>query len=450
MRLGGPQITYVRGGYYALPAVDAERRQLRAASDRGRQRPDLVVLPAGRLRLGRPRRRIDQLERPAPRADHDRRRLERDDRRPPAPAFPLDGIAVHGAGASTSCSRTHRGAASGNTVRNNVIHDGSYDTTPIFGYGGGGIYGNGNIPNTTVDEQRGLQPPDLRHRGRRGNAGRTAISTRSGSPTTAFCRPAYWSRTADRSTSRTRTRGRPTSSSTTTSSATAGSPASRPGASTSTTASREPGSATTSPPGTSCGHSRSTAAATTRSPRTSSTWDRRTTGRSSSIRAARADRMTGNTLSGNVIVSVEAGGWYEGSSFGAAPTIRNNAYHAYAGAPVYTGGLNGLERRCVSGRRSIRSCRAGRTSWPGQPGLQRSGLVHSAAAVLGAAWLLSPEDRHASFAAVLLLTGRPVRNRAGATQRARKRKPKSRNRKGPALRVSCLLPGLESNQQPSG
>ena len=40
--------------------------------------------------------------------------------------------------------------AESNTIINNIIHDGSYDTSPIFGFGGAGSYNEGNIPNTTM------------------------------------------------------------------------------------------------------------------------------------------------------------------------------------------------------------------------------------------------------------------------------------------------------------
>ncbi len=52
--------------------------------------------------------------------------------------------------------------------------------------------------------------------------------------------------------------------------------------------------------------------------------------------------MTGNTVQSNLIVSGGGGGWYDGKSFGASPPIRNNVYYQYAGAPIYTRGLNGL------------------------------------------------------------------------------------------------------------
>ena len=52
--------------------------------------------------------------------------------------------------------------------------------------------------------------------------------------------------------------------------------------------------------------------------------------------------MIGNTVERNLIVSAGAGGWFNGYSFGAQPTITNNVYHQYAGGPVNAGGLNGL------------------------------------------------------------------------------------------------------------
>jgi hypothetical protein len=56
----------------------------------------------------------------------------------------------------------------------------------------------------------------------------------------------------------------------------------------------------------------------------------------------RLTNMTGNVFQSNLIVSGGGGGSYEGSGFGAQPTIRNNAYHWYAGAAIQTGGLHGL------------------------------------------------------------------------------------------------------------
>src|SRR5262249_59800817 len=64
--------------------------------------------------------------------------------------FRWTGIAVHGGGGFYELFPTGVQAATGNTISNNVIHDGSYDLSPVFGYGGGAFYSEGNIPSTTV------------------------------------------------------------------------------------------------------------------------------------------------------------------------------------------------------------------------------------------------------------------------------------------------------------
>ena len=51
---------------------------------------------------------------------------------------------------SASCFPVSTAIADRNTITNNVIHDGSYDTSPIAGYGGSALYGERNFPNTTI------------------------------------------------------------------------------------------------------------------------------------------------------------------------------------------------------------------------------------------------------------------------------------------------------------
>ena len=60
------------------------------------------------------------------------------------------GIGLHGGGSFYELFPAATAMADSNTITNNIIHDGSYDTSPIFGYGGGAFYSEGNIPNTTV------------------------------------------------------------------------------------------------------------------------------------------------------------------------------------------------------------------------------------------------------------------------------------------------------------
>src|SRR5262249_24317410 len=150
MRLGGPQTTYVRGGLYALPAVVEGTLTYGlhlTAADSGQTwsyyPPDgynSAVLDGGSTSSttgikelitidGASTLTIDGLQR-----QH----------------FRWTGVGIHGGEPFYELFPTNPAAAGGNTVKNSLIHDGSYDTTPIFGYGGGGVYGIGTIPNTTV------------------------------------------------------------------------------------------------------------------------------------------------------------------------------------------------------------------------------------------------------------------------------------------------------------
>ena len=139
--------------------------------------------------------------------------------------------------------------------------------------------------------------------------------------------------------------------------------------------------------------------------------------------------MTGNSVHGNLIVSGGGGGWYEGKAFGAQPTISNNFYHHFAGAPVYTGGLGGLKGDAspvaADPQLSVLDVRFG---WR-QPGLSSAGIVQSAGAQLGAARLQGAEDRHAPVAAGGLLgefPSRPVRAH-GKCLRQEQVRPQPRN-----------------------
>ena len=150
MRLGGPQIAYIRAGYYALPVViqgGVSYGLYLTAADSGQTwsyyPPDgynSAILDGGSTSPSAGIQELITLD-GASHVTINGLQLQH---------FRWVGIGLHGGWSHYQLFPTHPSTADGNAIANNVIHDGGYDTTPIFGYGGGAIYGVGWIPNTTV------------------------------------------------------------------------------------------------------------------------------------------------------------------------------------------------------------------------------------------------------------------------------------------------------------
>ena len=344
MRLGGPQIAYIRAGYYALPAVaqDGVSYGLHlTAADSGQTwsyyPPDgynSAILDGGSTTSNTGIQELMTID-GASHVTINGLQLQH---------FRWTGIAVHGGGntyfAQLFPART--ATADGTTVANNIIHDGGYDTSPTLGTGGGAFYGDGNIPSTTVMNNviyniaafgiaafSGFTPPT-------GDVGSLRIANNvvfSVCLRLADCGALYVhdENTTARNIVITNNYVRDTGTATA---------AARPiylddGVS---------GASVTRNIITGIfkwafavhGGANNTIASNVAD---------MTDGNEILLYQARTGMtaMTGNVFRGNVIVSRGGGGWYEGgSTIGAPPTIRNNVYHQYGGALLNTGGFQGL------------------------------------------------------------------------------------------------------------
>ena len=250
MRRGGPQITYIRGGYYALPAVTQNRISYGlhlTSADNGQTWSyyppdgyDSAILDGGSTSSSTGIQELITIDG----ASHVTINGST------APAFPLGrnrtarrprllravpGVAPRWQTATRSRTTSSTTAA---TTRVPSSATAAAPSTAI-----------GNIPNTTVTNNAiyNISTSGIRGGSRpRGCGWQPELA--ADRQQRRSLRPACWSRTADRSTSRTRTRPRRTSVSTTTSFATAAPPPRRPGVSTSMMASPVRSSVTTSPP----------------------------------------------------------------------------------------------------------------------------------------------------------------------------------------------------------
>lgn len=145
MRIGGPQVCYLRGGTYPMPESEPLYGLRLTQQDSGqswlRFENEPVVLDGGSkdantgthvilVADGASNVTFDGLE---------------------VTGFRWVGIGVHGGGNGLQLFPQTVGPAKDNTIRNCHIHDGCYDTSPVYGYGGAPIYGRGNIPGLTID-----------------------------------------------------------------------------------------------------------------------------------------------------------------------------------------------------------------------------------------------------------------------------------------------------------
>jgi uncharacterized protein (TIGR03437 family) len=343
MRAGGPQTTYVRAGFYSLPAVtqNGVTYGLRlTAADNGQTwsyyPPDgygSAILDGGSTSATTGIKELVTLD-GASHVTIDGLQLQH---------FRWIGVGVHGGGGFYELFPGSTTAADGNSITDNVIHDGAYDLGPVFGYGGGGFYSEGNTPNLTVANNVVSSVSAFGIEAQAGNAGQggNVSSLRIANNVLLStcqlendCGAIY---VQDKNTTSTGIRidnnyVRDT-----------GYPAypARPiylddGVS-----------------GATVTHNVIAAGlyiwAFTIHGGRNDTFSSNIVdlggGNNREILLYEGDGLTGmagNALRGNLIVSGGGGGGYEGRSFDAQPTIANNAYHQYGGSSIYTGGYTGL------------------------------------------------------------------------------------------------------------
>jgi len=254
------------------------------------------------------------------------------------------GVGIHGGGSFYQLFPTGTGTADGNTITNNLIHDGSYDLNPVFGYGGGGVYGEGKIPNTTVTNNAVYNISAFGVEAQTGNAGQggtidsLVIASNAVLSTCQLendCGAVY---VQDKNTTST---GITIDNNFVRDAGYAAYPA-RPiyvddGVSGATVTHNVVAAGLYIWAFTIHGGKNNTL---------SSNIVDLGPGNNREILLYEGDGLTdmkGNVLSNNVIVSGGGGGGYEGRSFKAQPTIANNAYHQYTGKAVYAGGYTGLD-----------------------------------------------------------------------------------------------------------
>ena len=321
--------------------------------------------------------------------------------------FRWAGIGLHGGGHFYELFPASSAMADSNTVTNNMIHDGSYDTSPIFGYGGGAFYSEGNIPNTTVTNNVvynisafGIQVA-AGIAGSGGNLSSLRIANNVVLSTCLLvtdCGSIYVQDTNTTSTNIritnnfVRDSGTPTSK--------ARSIYLDDGVS-GAVVSNNISAGVFNFAFTIHGGSNNTI---------SSNIVDLGPHNNQKILLYQGDGLTGmtsNTVQNNLFVSGGSGGWYEGNSFGAQPTIKNNVYHRVRGGTYLHPRPQWPEWRCLSCLRRSAAVLLDIRSGQRQPGPWCTGVVHFAPARLGPPRLHRAGDRHASFTAVLLLTTAP-------------------------------------------
>ena len=340
MRLGGPQITYIRGGFYALPAVTQNGVSYGlylTAADSGQTwsyyPPDgynSAILDGGSTSSSTGTKELITIE-GASHITINGLQLQH---------FRWLGVGLHGGSRFKELFPASTGTADANTVTNNIVQDGSYDTSPVGGYGGGAFYGERDIPNTTVTNNVIYNISTSGIQAENGGSGSNLSSLRVANnvvlSTCLLVRDCGSIYVQDSNTTSTNIRiinnfvrdsGTPASK--------ARSIYLDDGVS---------GAVVSNNISTGIFNFAFTIHGGSNNSISSNIIDMGPSNNREILlyQGNGLTAMTGNTVQSNLVVSGGAGGWYEGKSFGAQPTITNNVYHQYAGAPVYTGGLGGL------------------------------------------------------------------------------------------------------------
>ena len=339
MRRGGPQVAYIRGGNYNLPAVTQNgisRGLYLTTADSGQTWSyyppdgyDSAILDGGSTSSSTGIEELITID-GASHVTIDGLQLQH---------FRWVGVGVHGGGQLSDLFPVSTTKADSNTLANNIVHDGSYDTSPVSNYGGAAFYGEGDIPNTTMTNNSafsvsasGLEV----NAGLGGDISSLWIGNNVVLSTCLLIRDCGSIYVQDPS---------------------------------STSANIRIANNFVRDSGTSTTKARSiylddgVSGAIVRNNISAGVFNFAFTihgGSNNAISSNIVDlgpsnnreillyqgdglkQMTGNTVQSNLIVSGGGGGWYDGKSFGAQPDIRNNVYHQYAGAPIYSRGLNGL------------------------------------------------------------------------------------------------------------
>ena len=253
------------------------------------------------------------------------------------------GIGLHGGGGFYQLFPSGSGQASSNTITNNLVHDGSYDLSPIFGYGGGGFYGEGKTPNTTITNNAFYNIAAFGIEAQVGNAGQGGsidsllIANNAVLSTCQLENDCGGIYVQDKNTTST-------------------------GIKLDNNFVRDVGYNAyparsiyldDGVSGASVTHNVVAAGLYVwaftihggRNDTLSSNIVDLGGGNNREILLYEGDGLTdmkGNVMSSNVVISGGGGGGFEGNSFNAQPTIANNAYHNYSGATIYSGGYKGL------------------------------------------------------------------------------------------------------------
>ena len=345
MRRGGPQIAYIRGGNYNLPSVTQNgisRGLYLTSADSGQTWSyyppdgyDSAVLDGGSTSSSSGIKELIAID-GASHVTVDGLQLQH---------FRWVGIGVHGGEQIHDLFPTSTSMAVGDTLTNNIIHDGSYDTSPISGYGAAALYNGGNIPGTTIrnnvvynSSAAGIHV-DAGNAGSGGSLNSLRIASNvilSTCLRLSDCGSIYLqdantsSATIVVTNNFVRDSGTPT--------APARSIYLDDGVS-GATVSENIITGIFSFAFTIHGGSHDAISSNIADMGPSNT---------QKILLYQGDGltgMTGNTVQSNLIVSGGGGGWYQGKSYGASPVIKNNVYHQYAGQPVNTqspfGGMAG-------------------------------------------------------------------------------------------------------------
>ena len=343
MRLGGPQTTYIRGGFYSLPAVTQNGVSYGlylTAADNSQTwsyyPPDgynSAILDGGSTSSGTGIKELIMID-GASNVTVNGLQLQH---------FRWTGIGIHGGARFHELFPTSTGVADNNSVTNNIVHDGSYDTGPVGGYGGGAFYGERNIRNTTVANNviyniatSGIQA-EAGDGGSGGNLSSLRIANNVVLSTCLLVRDcgSLYVQDINATGSNIRVINNFVRDSGTLN-AKARSIYLDDGVS---------GAIVSNNISTGVFNFAFTIHRGSNNSIVSNIVDLGPSNNREILlyQGDGVSRMIGNVVRNNLIVSAGAGGWYEGKLFGAQPTITTNVYHHYAGTPIYTRGLGGLK-----------------------------------------------------------------------------------------------------------